>query len=470
MKPTRSTLECQLGIRTSPGPLTTVVNTAKKTLDEGWLRGEKRSLKFSYPRVWLEPTGHSTNCYFCVVDVSKRRKGKNAAPVNYPDISSSIAPIPYCSKYSVPVPPGPDEVQDDNSDEMEQMEAEDMDYQPKVPEKTPHFPNQKVVNDLIRDMGLTKSNAELFISRMKQWHLVKEEVRVTSQRSRHEPFSDFYTLRDGLCFCHDVPGLFDAIGVPFVPKEWRLFIDSSSTSLKAVLSHNGNKFPTLPLAHSVTLKEYYYSVKVLLEALKYDEHKWEIIGDFKMVAFLLGLQAGFIKFQCFLCLWGSRATSEHYRRKNWEQRTEFVVGSRNVMWEPLVDPRNVLMPPLHIKLGLMKQFVKALNQKSDAFNYLLEFFPKLSEAKIKSGIFVGPQIKKIFKLTEFSDKLSKTERTAWNCFKAVVQGFLGNYRAENYQQLVQDLIKAFNAMGCRMSLKLHMLDAHLEKFKDNVGD
>ena len=124
-------------------------------------------------------------------------------------------------------------------------------------------------------MGLTmKSNAELFIFRMRQWNLVKEEVRVTSESSRHEPFSDFYTLRDGLCFCHDVPGLFHAIGVPFVPKEWRLFIDSSSTSLKAVLLHNGNKFPTLPLAHSVTLKEDYYSVEVLLEALKYDEHKW----------------------------------------------------------------------------------------------------------------------------------------------------------------------------------------------------
>ena len=51
------------------------------------------------------------------------------------------------------------------------------------------------------------------------------------------------------------------------------------------------------------------------------------------------------------------------------------------MWEPLVDPRIALMPPLHIKLGLMKQFVKALNQESAAFKYLLEFFPKLSEAK-----------------------------------------------------------------------------------------
>lgn len=33
------------------------------------------------------------------------------------------------------------------------------------------------------------------------------------------------------------------------------------------------------------------------------------------------------------------------------------------------------MPPLHIKLGLMKQFVKALDQNCEAF--------ELSEAKIK---------------------------------------------------------------------------------------
>ena len=51
------------------------------------------------------------------------------------------------------------------------------------------------------------------------------------------------------------------------------------------------------------------------------------------------------------------------------------------------------MPPLHIILGLMKQFVKARDQNSEAFEYLKGFFPKLSEAKVKAGIFVGPHIK-----------------------------------------------------------------------------
>src|ERR1700743_2140370 len=52
----------------------------------------------------------------------------------------------------------------------------------------------------------------------------------------------------------------------------------------------------------------------------------------------------------------------------------------NVKWEPLIDPRKVLVPPLHIKLGLIKQFVTALDKESAAFKYLQDLFPQLSEA------------------------------------------------------------------------------------------
>ena len=59
------------------------------------------------------------------------------------------------------------------------------------------------------------------------------------------------------------------------------------------------------------------------------------------------------------------------------------------------------MPPLHIKLSLIKQFVKAVNMNSEAFKYLQNFFPKLSEAKIKAGAFIGLQIRKILECTKF---------------------------------------------------------------------
>ena len=56
----------------------------------------------------------------------------------------------------------------------------------------------------------------------------------------------------------------------------------------------------------------------------------------------------------------------------------------------------------------MKQFVKVLNEESAACKFLLRFFLKLSKAKINDGVFVGPQIKKIFESTEFIIKFSKT--------------------------------------------------------------
>ena len=102
------------------------------------------------------------------------------------------------------------------------------------------------------------------------------------------------------------------------------------------------------------------------------------------------------------------------------------------------------MPPLHVKLGLIKQFVKALDRNSEAFKYLQNFFFKLSEAKIKAGVFIGPQIRKILECTEFFKKLSAKERAAWNSFAALVQGFLGNYKAKNYVELVAKLVKIYD--------------------------
>ena len=86
---------------------------------------------------------------------------------------------------------------------------------------------------LIRDLALTKSSAELLISRLKKWDLLDDSVRVISQRKRHRDFSVFFTLRDGLCYCHDIKGVFNTVGIPWNTSDWRLFIDSSSKSLKA---------------------------------------------------------------------------------------------------------------------------------------------------------------------------------------------------------------------------------------------
>ena len=44
------------------------------------------------------------------------------------------------------------------------------------------------------------------------------------------------------------------------------------------------------LAHAANMKERYESMKLLLGKIKYDELKWMLCGDLKVVALLLGMQ------------------------------------------------------------------------------------------------------------------------------------------------------------------------------------
>jgi len=181
-------------------------------------------------------------------------------------------------------------------------------------------------------------------------------------------------------------------------------------------------------------------MKILIEAINYDKFKWQICGDLKVIALLLGLQQGLTKYCCFICEWNSRARSLHYSRKDWPARKFLEPGIMNVENQALVEPSKILFPSMHLKLGLMKTFVKAMNQEEAAVTYLREKFPRLSEAKLKEGIFICPQIRDLIK-DEYINKLFQgDEKAAWDSFKFVVKGFFGNRRAQDYEEIVNNLL------------------------------
>ena len=189
-----------------------------------------------------------------------------------------------------------------------------------------------------------------------------------------------------------------------------------------------------------------------------------------MVCILLGQQSGYTKYPCFLCMWDSRAKNEHWIRKEWPKRQNLIVGSANVINEALVEREKIVFPPLHIKLGLIKQFVRALNKDGDCFKYLRSRFKGLSDEKVKSGIFTGPDIRKLIKDPEFTRYMMDTEYDAWQAFVSVVKWFLGNIRDQDYVNLVNRLLESFHKLGCNMSIKVHFLHSHLDKFPINLGD
>ncbi|GFV14773.1 uncharacterized protein TNCV_3959831 [Trichonephila clavipes] len=130
-------------------------------------------------------------------------------------------------------------------------------------------------------------------------------------------------------------------------------------------------------------------------------------------------------------------------------------------------PKNVYLPPLNIKLGLMKNFVKVMGH-TPGFMYLKQL-PKISEAKIKEGILVGPKIRSLMHDAKFEELLNPLEKVAWQAFKNVTQIFGGNIKAENYRDIVHDLITSYKNLGCNMSLKIHFLHSHLDFFPENLG-
>ena len=126
----------------------------------------KKSNEFAIPRIWRGPTNHTNDCYFCMVDPSKRRTGKNAPAIVHPSIPSSIAPVPHSDQLPVPIPTRcQDPVSaDESTPEEDNITIDDYVLNSNLEEKKTYYPNQKDLNDLIRDLGLTKSNAELLTS------------------------------------------------------------------------------------------------------------------------------------------------------------------------------------------------------------------------------------------------------------------------------------------------------------------
>jgi hypothetical protein len=74
-----------------------------------------------------------------------------------------------------------------------------------------------------------------------------------------------------------------------------------------------------------------------------------------------------------------------------------------------MNPEKVYLPPWHIKVGLIKNFVKTMNQNSVGFMYLKKKFLRISDAKIKEGIFFKIQIRELIWDVKFEDQLSEVE-------------------------------------------------------------
>ena len=83
--------------------------------------------------------------------------------------------------------------------------------------------------------------------------------------------------------------------------------------------------------------------------------------------------------------------------------TTKVIGARK---EKGTSPTFFLLP----ENLLPSLLINAMNKTKAVFKYLCEKFPRLIEAKIKQGVFVGPQIRELLKDDTFDQCFLETAK------------------------------------------------------------
>ena len=91
--------------------------------------------------------------------------------------------------------------------------------------------------------------------------------------------------------------------------------------------------------------------------------------------------------------------------------------------------------------------------------------PALSFEKIKAGVFHWPQIGALIRGLEFIRRMNHKERGAWFSCGAVMENVLGIKKVNNYETLAKNL---FYDLGCDISVNLHFLFRHIDRFPENV--
>ena len=208
---------------------------------------DSRSMPFAIPMVWREPTDHVSDCYFCLTSITSVT-AKSKHTVQYPNLPSAMRPVHHSAELPLPKPPTNMALSDSVSRDEDVGQANNnMDCDPTFAgassSNEPHLLTQGDLNDIIRDLNLSKKQAKLLGSRLKGWNLLRQDTKVCFYLGRHEEFNYFFSQENSVIFFNDVCSIMEVLGHEFNPDQWCLYIDSSNVSLKVVLLHNGNKFP-----------------------------------------------------------------------------------------------------------------------------------------------------------------------------------------------------------------------------------
>ena len=150
---------------------------------------------------------HVSDCYFCLTIITGVT-AKSKHTVHYPNLLPVMRPVPHSVALPVPKPPTNMMLSDCESSDEDVGQANNiMECDPTFvgasSSNEPHLLTQGDLNDIVRDLNLSKKQAELLGSRLKGWNLLHQDTKVCFY-GHHEEFKDLFSQEDGAVFCNDV--------------------------------------------------------------------------------------------------------------------------------------------------------------------------------------------------------------------------------------------------------------------------
>ena len=100
---------------------------------------------------------------------------------------------------------------------------------------------------------------------------------------------------------------------------------------------------------------------------------------------------------------------------------------------------------------------------------ICQVFSRLSIEKLEAGVFDGPNIRKLIKNENFTSNMTTLELNAWNSFLGVIQNFLKSHWSHDYLNFIESMLNSYGDIGTNMSIKIHFLHSHLDRFPGNCG-
>lgn len=290
--------------------------------------------------------------------------------------------------------------------------------------------------------------------------MLTEECSVNYYETRNHEILQLFNEVDGVPYLCNVRGFFDWLNVEYVVDDWRLVIKGNKSALRCVLVHNGNKHLPIPLLYSPTLNGTYNDIKFALNLINYNQHKWKVIVDFKLLKEICGTDASVNP--CVLC--------DRYRAR---KSNNGHLQDNSVSSQSVIELKDVLFPSLQVKIGLVAQFIKALSTDCPAFDFICSLFAsnRKSQQRMEAGRLDATEICELLKQ---SDKLktlfTRKECRAWIALEEVCNNFLVKNRAKNYKEIAAELVNSYEDMGCSVSYELHIMDCHIDDFTDNRSE